>query len=205
MSLYMDHLYKVIEIVEHAKNVIEAYNRKDLALMENEWQKVFKLEKEADDIKRKILQYLSQGMFHPMDREDIIRLIFTTDDIASYAKAWSRRLLFISVDEKMIENIIKDFITIASMVYEATKLIGDAVRKLTESTEEVLAIADRIERIEEYIDDARVETLKKILNVCSDIKISTCLMLKEVIEFIENAADRCEDVADILRSIVLYC
>jgi len=98
---------------------------------------------------------------------------------------------------------MKAFMTMASMVYEATKLIGDAARKLIEDPRDVLAIAERIERIEESVDDVRAEALREILNICNEVKISTCLILKEIIDSIENAADKCEDVADILRSIVL--
>jgi len=203
MLLYIDHVNKVIEVIEHAKNIVEAYHRKDLASIEKEWQNVFRLEEEADNIKRRILQDLSQGIFHPIDREDVIRLVFTTDDIAAYAKAWSRRITFININEKIPENIMKAFMTMASMVYEATKLIGDAARKLIEDPRDVLAIAERIERIEESVDDVRAEALREILNICNEIKISTCLILKEIIDSIENAADKCEDVADILRSIVL--
>lgn len=95
---------------------------------------------------------------------------------------------------------MKAFMSMASMVYEAAKLIGDAARKLIEDPRDVLAIA---ERIEEFVDDVRVETLREILNICNEVKISTCLILKEIIDSIENAADKCEDVADIIRSIVL--
>ncbi len=38
---------------------------------------------------------------------------------------------------------------------------------------------------------------------CEESKISQCLMLKEVMDSIENSADKCEDVADVLRSIAL--
>jgi len=47
------------------------------------------------------------------------------------------------------------------------------------------------------------EALREILSTCNEVKTSTCLILKGIIDSIENAADKCEDVADILRSIVL--
>jgi len=40
------------------------------------------VEKEADDIKRKLIAELSSGIFHPIDRETILRLVLSSDDIA---------------------------------------------------------------------------------------------------------------------------
>jgi len=57
----------------------------------------------------------------------------------------------------------------------------------------------------DYYYDFRglAEVLREIPSICSEVKISICPVLREVIDSIENAADKCEDVADILRSIVL--
>lgn len=50
-------------------------------------------ERKADEIKREILNSLKGVFIHPLDREDLLRLILTADDIAAYVKAAGRRLM----------------------------------------------------------------------------------------------------------------
>ncbi|MBS7621781.1 DUF47 family protein, partial [Candidatus Bathyarchaeota archaeon] len=44
--------------------------------------------------KEEIISEISRGPFHPIDREDIIELVLTIDDIAANLKSASRKLLY---------------------------------------------------------------------------------------------------------------
>lgn len=92
----------------------------------------------------------------------------------------------------------------AENVHKSTLLMKNAAEKLLVDPREVLNISNEIERLEEETDDIRHEVFKEILKYCEESKISRCLMLKEVMDSIENSADKCEDVADTLRSIALF-
>jgi predicted phosphate transport protein (TIGR00153 family) len=202
IQYYIQHVDKIIKVTEHAKKIIEAFMQNDRKSAENEWSEVFRYEKEADDIKRQILSELSREIFHPIDREDIIRLVLTSDDIAAYAKAWSRRLILLSIGS-IPQDILNKLFVMASKVHEATLIMRGASEKLMSNPKEVLELANKIEALEEEVDDIRHEVFKDILNFCEQTKISQCLMAKEVMDSIENSADKCEDVADVLRSIAL--
>lgn len=101
------------------------------------------------------------------------------------------------------QEILNKLFSMASKVHEATLLMKQAAEKLISDPREVLEIANKIEILEEEVDDIRHEVFKIILNFCERSKISQCIMIKEVMDSIENSADKCEDVADVLRSIAL--
>ncbi len=202
VRFYIEHVDKIIEVVSHAKKMIEFFRVKDLEGVKNEWSEVFRYEREADEIKRRILSELSREIFHPIDREELVRLVLTSDDVAAYAKSWSRRLSLIE-PTNLPESILAKLYEMAENVHKSTLLIKNAAEKLLVSPREVLNISNEIERLEEETDDVRHEVFKEILNYCEKSKISQCLMLKEVMDSIENSADKCEDVADTLRSIAL--
>ncbi|MGB9729148.1 MAG: DUF47 domain-containing protein [Thermoprotei archaeon] len=202
IQYYIQHVDRIINVTDHAKKIIEAFIQNNKKGVENEWSEVFKYEKEADDIKRKILSELSSEFFHPIDREDLIRLVLTSDDVAAYAKAWSRRLALLNIGN-VPQEILNKLFVMASKVHEATLLMKKAAEKLILNPREVLELANKIEILEEEVDDIRHEVFKDILNFCEQSKISQCLMVKEVMDSIENSADKCEDVADVLRSIAL--
>ena len=202
IEMYNRHIDKIIETVEHTLRMIEYYKIRDLENARKEYEIVFEREKEADDIKRQIIAELSKELFHPIDREELLRMILTTDDIAAYAKAMTRRLLLI-IEEELDEGIVEDLMRMAARILDATKLIKEAARKLIESPKEALKIADRIERLEEEVDEIRMEALEKVMVFCDKSKNSLCIISKDLVDSLENASDRCEDTADVIRSIAL--
>ncbi|MEM4732276.1 MAG: DUF47 family protein, partial [Desulfurococcaceae archaeon] len=94
LELYVNLLEKIYMVVEHAVEALKAYSSTNYEKLAEEWRRVFELEREADVVKRKIIEELSKGLLHPIDREEVMRLVITSDDIASKAKAWTRRLTY---------------------------------------------------------------------------------------------------------------
>jgi uncharacterized protein Yka (UPF0111/DUF47 family) len=78
-----------------------------------------------------------------------------------------------------------------------------AIEKLVEEPRAVLELANEIERIEEEVDDMRIEVFNEIIQLCDKVGTSFCILSKELMDSVENAADKCEDVADTLRSLAL--
>jgi hypothetical protein len=204
IKMSLKHAEKVIEVVEHAVKVLEAYSENNAKAADKEWGEVFRLEREADDIKRSLLAELSKETFHPIDRETIVRLVLSIDDIASYAKAWSRRvILLFDIRERPPESIVLRFLSMGRKVLEASKTIREAIERLAEDPKKVLELANAVERIEEEVDDIRGEVFKEIIRFCENSKTSLCILAKDIMDTIENGADKCEDVADVLRSLAL--
>lgn len=202
LRFYIGHAAEVEKVIEKSKNVIDELIKGNADLVAVYWGEVFDSERRADDIKRKLLAELASETFHPIDREEIVRLVLTTDDIAAYAKAWSRRAMLYLPDRP--PQGIGDLLSrMALKVREAIKYIKQAAEKLSESPKETLELANKVESLEEEVDDLRHEVFKEILKFCDTSKSSRCLLLKEIMDSIENSADRCEDVADVLRSIAL--
>ncbi len=201
-GLYLKHVREVERVIEKARDVIGELVRGSEETVAILWNDVFESERRADEIKRKILHELASEVFHPIDREEIVRLVLTTDDVAAYAKAWSRRAV-LYLPERLPKDIGDTLYMMASKVLEAVKLLGQAAELMPSKPREVLEIANKVESIEEEIDDIRHEVFKNILKFCETSKVSECLLLKEIMDSVENASDRCEDVADVLRGIAL--
>lgn len=201
-GLYLKHVKEVERVVEKARDVIGELAKGGQEMVAILWNDVFESERKADEIKRKILYELASEVFHPIDREEIVRLVLTTDDVAAYAKAWSRRAV-LYLPARLPKDIGDTLYRMASLVLDAVKLLRQAAELMPNKPREVLEVANKVESIEEEIDDIRHEVFKNILRFCDTGKVSECLLLKEIMDSIENASDRCEDVADVLRGIAL--
>jgi len=196
------HIDKISNIAKTLKEMVEHYVKKEFDVAKSKYEQIFNMEREADNIKRKIIAELSREMFHPIDREELIRLTLTSDDIAAYLKATSRRLLLLS-EAEIPPDVSQVILSMIDKIYDATKLLKDDVTELFEVPRKALEIADDVERLEEEVDELRMEALESILKWCETVKVSTCILTKEIIDSLENAADKCEDVADVIRSIAI--
>lgn len=123
------------------------------------------------------------------------------DDIAANIKAASRKLLYLDPVE-IPESVKKGLIEMGDAVLDIVLKLKDALNALIQGSKETLKRADLVERKEEEIDEFRSELIMSILKWGDEAgKISSLLMLKEAVENLENASDRAEDVADVIRGI----
>jgi len=204
LKLSKRHFEKVLELAKSFRQYVTLYAdcRIDEAsrLYENS---IFQLERQADDQKEKILLEVSKGPFHPIDREDVIRLVLTMDDIAANLKSAARKLLYTDPCDAP-NDIRNDLLRLTDLLVELVLKLGEALDALISGSKEVLGLADAVERKEEEIDEFRHGLIARILSWGDSAKkLSNVLMLKEVAENIENASDKGEDVADLIRTIAI--
>ncbi len=202
MKLSQRHLSKINDLTKTFRKFVEAFVRGNLDDMRKLYEDIFDIEREADNEKEKIIIEVSRGPFHPIDREDIMRLVLTMDDIAANIKSASRKMLY-SNPESVPTDVKNEFLKLGDMIIEIVSRLETALDALIKGSKDTLKLADSVERKEEEIDDFRVELIAKILKWGDETgKLSSLLMLKEAVENLENASDKAEDVADIIRGII---
>jgi len=184
---------EVKHVIEGKENVLKSYKR------------VFELERDADQVKREIIDALSTELFHPLSREELVRLTLTIDDIANLLKSAGRRLLvLVRVIETPRREIVERYSAILEKVLQQILLLKDAIALLAEDTKEAIKKADEVERLEEEVDEIRSEVEEQILHLChQDLSFAECLLYLRILEIIEGSSDKCEDVGDVVRSIAL--
>lgn len=196
------HMEKVVASVEALRDTVYAFcdgRREDV---ERGYREVFRLEREADDVKRSILNELSRDVFHPIDRDEITRLLLTMDDIASNAKGASVRITFMDFPVED-EEVLRGLREVADRLVEIAREAYRALRELVESPSKALDAANRVEELEEGIDDVRRGLLRRLIAIGDSLGPSRLVCLKDVVDSMENVADRCEDTADLIRSLAI--
>lgn len=201
LNIVRVHFEYILSTVSALRDLIYAFCDGNFDKVDNIFKIIFQRERDADDVKEKILDELSKGPFHPSDKEEIMHLILTADDIASNAKSAGRK---ISMAKNVVlpKGIIDGLKVLADLSFNITLKLRDAFNTLVENPRKAIDVAEEVERLEEEIDDRRVELIALILEWGENYpKISRWLMIKEAVENIEAAADRAEDTADVIRMI----
>jgi len=203
LNLCKKHLDKIVETVKAMARVVHSFCDEDFNALEDHYQKTFDSEREADEIKRQILHDISKGSLHPIDREEVIRLVLTADDIAENAKSGARKLRLTS-KENVTNEIKINLKEMANRCVEIVEKVRIAFHALSKDVDAAIKEANDVELLEESIDEFRSGLIKLVLKYGDKTKkIGSWFMLLNAIENMEEVSDRSEDVADVIRRIAI--
>jgi uncharacterized protein len=187
----------------HAAKIIEA--GKLISEMAREPQRAVELaqaikdvENAGDKITHETIARLHKTWITPIDRADIHSLISALDDVLDLIEAASERVALYEVKE------LPEFVvTLADSLQSATVAVDQAIKLLPQvkQPKEMLVLCIEINRLENVADNAYRHGLATLFKGGYDaIEV---MKLRDIIDNLESATDRCEDVANILEGIVL--
>jgi predicted phosphate transport protein (TIGR00153 family) len=158
-----------------------------------------RLEHEADEVTHEGMELLHQSFITPLERPDIRRLVESLDDVLDFLDDASRRIVLYEITEVLPEA--KD---LARVLVSATKVVAQAVaalRNVHKRSAEILQYCIEVRRLENEGDHINHELLARLFK--SKMEPFLVLKWKEIIDDIETAIDRCQDVANVVEGIVL--
>ncbi len=186
--------------VELAENVYRA-SQAMVAMLENysnpasDAEKIKDIEHANDTIMHSLMNKLNRTFITPFDREDIHELASKIDDVLDLTDAAASRLVTYRIDK--IRPGVSD---LSRVLLEATKEVVAAVRVL-EKKNEILEHCIEINRLENEGDRVCRDLIANLFEQEKDPIL--VIKWKEIIEVLEIATDKCEDVANVVETITL--
>jgi len=164
-------------------------------------ERVVSSEREADKLRRTVMDEISKGELAPMDREDLMHLVKRVDMIADWSRESTRVLDAIPM-EHVPNSIKKEFVDMLQSVKECAFSLQKCVNKIMTRPEEALQAADEVEREEEKVDDLH-EKARKLLGKEDLPRAGVAVLTNQLFEAMEMIADTCEDACDQVRVIMV--
>lgn len=200
MGLVLEHSKMTTLTVEQLSKCI----RNAIEGKKEELQRNFDLleekEKEADSLRRRIIEELARGELPVDERVGLMRLGRLIDWITDWSHEASRILVLFELSRmpKQIQDIA---VEMCATVSECTLKVADCVQKLIDGDlDESLKAADEVERLEEKVDKLYQKARSYVKDIQSNgIRVGSIILLSQFLEAIENTADRCEDTCDQVR------
>ena len=152
-------------------------------------------EHRCDALTHDAIQRLHRTFVTPLDREDIHSLARSLDDVmdAIDASAAVVRLYQINVVRSDARELTRIIMASAVQLVKALKAL--------ERRKGVAEPAVEINRLENEADRAHYSALRRLFEEERDP--ITIIKWKEILDFLEDATDRCEDVANVLEGVVV--
>jgi len=178
---------KTLEGIEALGVFVESQNQENA-------KRVKDIEREADELRRILVEELHKTFVTPMDREDIFALSRAIDDIVDYANS--------TVDEMEIYEVAPEehLQEMVDILRKAAREIDDAVKILESYPNIAMEHAVKAKFYENAMEKAYHIALADLFK-----KTDTVYMLKmrEIYRHLSNAADRNDEAANIICSIVM--
>jgi len=162
------------------------------------WDKadeIKEIEHKCDFLTHEIIQRLNRTFVTPIDREDIHSLAKSLDDVmdAIDATAAIVRLYQITLVRTEARELARIIMASADQIVKALKAL--------ERRRGVAEPAVEINRLENEADRTHQIAVRRLFEEERDpIQI---MKWKEILDFLEDATDRCEDVANVLEGVVV--
>jgi predicted phosphate transport protein (TIGR00153 family) len=191
---FYDDFTAMAEQIQYGAELLDSMMAPDKPL----WDKadeIKEVEHKCDFLTHEIIQRLNRTFVTPLDREDIHALARSLDDVmdAIDASAAIVRLYHIDSVRPGARELTRLVLTSAVQVVCAMKAL--------EKRRGVAECAVEINRLENEADRAHQAAVSALF---SDEKDAIVIMKwKEILDFLEQATDRCEDVANVIESIVV--
>jgi len=152
----------------------------------------------GDEITHAVIERLHQTFITPIDRGDIHELISRMDDVldlveASAERIWLYELRAMEPDARELTDVLE----------KAVVEMGAAVRGLRDLRDRprLLAHCTEINRLENVGDQLLRRAMARLFRESRDpIHV---VKWKEIYDYLENAIDRCEDVANVIEGVAL--
>ena len=156
------------------------------------------IEHKADDLTHRTVEMLHKTFITPIDRDQIHQLISLMDDVMDLTDGAARRMILYGV-----EVIPADLIELAKTLHHATLELQTAVKNLRDlkNAKMILKACIEINKLENDGDAIRDAAIAKLFK--EEKNAVQVLIWKEIYGDVENAIDRCEDVANIIEGVVL--
>lgn len=192
---FLQSLTAQAEITLQGMNALEAYMKRG---SEKHAAAVAQAEKDADEVRRILIDDLNRTFVTPLDREDIFALSRAIDDVVDYAYTTVEEMQILDVDPN-------DYLRrLVSLLQDAAEEIHLAMMRLKENPGVAAEHASRAKALENRVERVYREAVADLFSGPEDIHhVMEMLKLRELYRHLSNCADRGDEAANIIHDIVV--
>jgi uncharacterized protein Yka (UPF0111/DUF47 family) len=157
-------------------------------------ERVKDVEREADELRRIVIEELNQTFVTPFDRDDIFSLSRAIDDVMDYADR--------TVDEMEIYEVKPNshVVEMIDILRKSARELSDAIRLIQKYPNIALEHATKAKAAENEMENAYHRALAELFKGTDTVYM---LKMREIYRHLSNAADRGDEAADLIGDIVV--
>jgi predicted phosphate transport protein (TIGR00153 family) len=164
--------------------------------------RLFSIEEEIDDLRRIVFEELTKGNLPTREREDIMHLVKRLDMMADHVKDSARNVLvLLNID--LPEELWNAFHEMSSELVRTAAVLRESLRNLGENPHEARMLSEKVEHEENRVDKKHLEIKYLLIKYGDKINPFVLIILKDLLDSMEEAADNCADTGDYIRVLTV--
>jgi len=194
---HVDETYKTVAFFAEA---VRSFIKGDLEKKTQAIEKVRQSEHQADILRSKMIDELSEGMLLPPDREDLMHFVKTLDKIADWTNGAARLLGFI--EGQLPESVLKNISLGTDLIVSSISKLKEAIVALTKNElKNAMVFSAEIDRLEHEADDQKKAMIEAIIH--AQLDPVSLLLTYQLAEYLEGVTDKIEDCADFIKVLAI--
>ena len=200
LSVCQDNLRKVVEVSRKIPQLVEHFASGDKENVRKLFSEIKTGQEEVVKSRLIVSQELAEIGAILYAREDFLRFTNLSSEIAAFSEGIAYYLLEIMEHNWVIPSEIKkDLLKLSLAVLASTLKLRETMMVLNYGSQKTLERAKDVEIAERIVDDQyRALTIKVLTN---KLDTPVLLLLRDVLQLLENCADKAEDAADTARMV----
>ncbi|MBV8897432.1 MAG: DUF47 domain-containing protein [Acidobacteriaceae bacterium] len=190
---FFEYFHQQSGVLCQASHLLESALTEGYQSVSQASKRIEALERSGDNITHQIFDRLRSTFITPFDPEDIQSLATALDNVLDQIEDTAFRIVAYRIDP-----IPKPAVDLGVMIAHSCAAIDRALRALHEKRE-VMEPCIEVNRLEEEADAVERSMLTELF--ASNTDPVTLIKLKDLYQSLEEATDRCEDVADVIQAI----
>ena len=198
LNACQDNLRKVLELTRKTPQMVEHFAKGDKEMARQLFTEIRKGEEEVIMARRMVSQELAEIGAILISREDFLRFTNLTSEIADFSEGIAFYLLEIMEHNWNVpSDIKKDLLKLSEAVFDSVLKLRETMMVLSYGSTKTLEKAKDVEIAERIVDELYRGLAIKVLS--SKLDLPVLFLMRDVLQLLENSADKAEDAADAAR------
>jgi predicted phosphate transport protein (TIGR00153 family) len=206
MNKVLEIAYRQMTVALDSVNDLEramgAVTRGDRETAKTTIERLFRVEEEIDELRRTVFEELTKGSLSALEREDVMHLVKRLDMMADYVKDSARNVLVL-LDVEVPKEVWQAFLEMSSGIVNTAAVLRESLKSLGENPSKARALSEKVEDEENKVDKKNLEIKSLLLRYGDKINPWVLLILKDLLDSMEEAADSCADTGDYIRVLTV--
>jgi predicted phosphate transport protein (TIGR00153 family) len=198
LNVCRDHLRKALELSRIIPQMVDCFIKNDKEKARQLFNEIRSREDEVDEARRLVSRELAEIGAILLSREDFLRFTNLTSEIADFGEGIAFRLLEIMEHDWSVPMDVKeDLLKLSEAVLDTVIRLRETMMVLTYGSAKAMEKAKEVEIAERVVDELYRGLEIKLLS--NKLDFPALILLRDILQLLEDSADKAEDAADAAR------
>ncbi len=201
LAVLQDEVRRVLDASRELVQLYLALTKSDSPGIQSSLERIRKAEEDAEQLRRMLTRELAEIGAMIINREDFLRTAYNVEEMSGYIAGVAFKLSQVKFSPIKKAGISDDLRDLIDMSVESVQRVNEVVRALAINPIHAIDLSNSVQKLERQVDDKYRILTSKIMSEIDSFK--ELLLLKDIIQGIEDLVDNCLGATDTITILAL--